>query len=151
MARCRAGTVCEHDCGMPSSRRWQDQFAPQNNVAVVNLDRFGFVRSDSFCDRVVYSVAIPSERVNLIPTITKKRDPNRHGLIDSERRSCHKPRRRDLMQVSLAKCSRIEEDEIASHFIHWSDIDDAIPVDQVTPGGVSCKFRIQLCRLRCVS
>src|SRR5881227_1283862 len=99
-------------------------------------------RTNSFCDRVVYSVAIPSERVNLIPTITKKRDPNRHGLIDSERRSCHKPRRRDLMQVSLAKCSRIEEDQIASHFIHRSDVDDVVFVQRVTSGALSCEFRI---------
>ena len=92
---------------MPPARHRHEQFATQNNVAVVDLDRFGFVRSDSFRDRVANSVAVPSERVNLILPVTKKRDANRHGRIDSERRSSDKLRLRDLMQMSLAKCLRI--------------------------------------------
>src|SRR5437667_11689474 len=104
--------------GPPPTGRGHKQFATQHIVAVPNLDRFGFMRSDSFCDRVVNSVAVPSERVNLLPPITTKRDANRRGIIDSERRSGDKLRLRDLMQMSLAKRLRIKEDKIAAHFIH---------------------------------
>src|SRR5207249_12130399 len=130
---------------MPPARRRHEQFALQNNVAVANLDGFGFMRSDSFRDRVVNSVAVPSERVNLILPVTKKRDANRHGRIDSERRSGYKLRLRDLMQMSLSKCLRIEEDKIASPFIHWPDVDDVILVQCVTPGALCGELRIEPC------
>jgi hypothetical protein len=55
------------------------------------------------------------------------------------------------MKMSLPKGLRIEEDKIASHFIHWPDVDDVILVERVTPGALGCKFVIQLCRSRCVS
>ncbi len=55
------------------------------------------------------------------------------------------------MKMSLPKGLRIEEDKIASHFIHWPDVDDVILVERVTPGALGCKLVIQLCRSRCVS
>src|SRR5207244_5259285 len=143
VAGCWRRGMRQLDRRTPSARRCHKQFATQHNVAVVNLDRFAFVWSDPFCDRIVKSVAVPSERVNLLPPITKKRDTNRHGFIDSERRSGDKLRLRDLMQMSLAKCLRIKKDQIASHFIHWSDVDDVILVERVTAGALGCHFAIQ--------
>jgi hypothetical protein len=54
------------------------------------------------------------------------------------------------MQMSLAKGLRIEKDQITSHFIHRSDVDDVILVERVTSGALSCKSAVKL-RVGCTS
>ena len=49
------------------------------------------------------------------------------------------------MQVPLTKCLRIEENEIASHLTHRSDVDDLIFGKRITPCVFSGELRIQLC------
>ena len=49
------------------------------------------------------------------------------------------------MQVSLTKCLRIEEDQIASHLAHRSDVDDVIFGKRITPGALDRECPIQFC------